>query len=105
LNENRNNRRHPIIADIIYHGEGMQQNGRTSDLSEGGLFIDTMNPLPEGSEVAFRFMLPGDPTGKPVMGKGVVTWGQPTVGMGIRFTLLAVGDRERIVSYLATHQA
>lgn len=61
-----------------------------------------MNPVPEGTTVTFKFLLPGDPTAKPITGQGVVTWGQPTVGMGIRFTLLGVGDRERIIAYLAT---
>lgn len=100
--EQRSKKRHPVIADIEYIGDGARQSGRTSDLSEGGLFIDTINPITEGSTVTFRFLLPGDPTGKPITGQGVVTWGQPTVGMGIRFTLLGVGDRERIVGFLAT---
>jgi hypothetical protein len=98
--DKRLNKRHPLVAEIDYLGEGMRQRGRISDLSQGGLFIDTINPLDRGCPVSFTFLLPGDTSGKPIAGEGVVAWQQPMLGMGIRFISLAEGDLDRILRFL-----
>jgi uncharacterized protein (TIGR02266 family) len=97
--ENRDHRRHPLIADVEYQSEGMTQRGRMSDLSVGGIFIDTMNPFDVGTLVHFSFVLPG--TADRIDGSGVVAWNQPMVGMGVRFNSLDSGLRQAIERYLA----
>ena len=54
-----------------------------SDLSAGGAFVDTVNPLDVGAELRYRFFLPG--ADSPVEGSARVAWQQPMVGMGIEF--------------------
>jgi uncharacterized protein (TIGR02266 family) len=39
--------------------EGMRETGITSNLSEGGLFIATLDPLPIGTVLTVSFSLPG----------------------------------------------
>ncbi len=100
--DNRQDTRHPFVAEVDYVGGGIRQRGRTSDLSQGGIFIDTINPMDEGCLVSFRFLLPGDPSGEPITGEGVVAWKQPMMGMGVRFTRISDRDRERVLQFLNT---
>ncbi len=97
--EQRKHRRTPLIADVEFHSEGMSQQGRISDLSVGGIFIDTLNPLDIGTVVHFTFVLPG--TTDRIDGEGVVAWNQPMVGMGVRFNSLNIGLQQVIERYLA----
>jgi Tfp pilus assembly protein PilZ len=77
--------RHPIIIEIHYQSDSPVLRARLADLSEGGMFVDTVNPLPVGTEVKFRFRLPSKAEDPPLVGIGRVAWLQPTVGMGIEF--------------------
>jgi uncharacterized protein (TIGR02266 family) len=92
--------RYPLIADIQYESNSPVLNARVSDISLGGLFIDTVNALELGSKVRFSLVLPRELSADPVEGEGVVTWSQLTVGMGIRFTRMARSDWEKIKSYV-----
>ncbi len=98
--DQREHHRTPLIADVEYHTEGMSQRGRISDLSVGGVFIDTLNPLDIGTVVHFTFVLPG--TTDRIDGEGVVAWNQPMVGMGIRFNSLNTELQQVIERYLAS---
>jgi len=89
------------FIDVIYEQEGLQFEGRISDLSEGGFFIDTINPVPEGSIITFRFNLPGGGNEGLLAGEGRVAWQHPLQGMGIRFTRLSDEDRVRLESFLS----
>ena len=73
---------------------------RLEDLGEGGAFVDTSIPIPEGSEIEFRLQLPQEK--EPLVGKALVRWLQPTVGMGIEFQGLSDADRERIKFFVAS---
>jgi uncharacterized protein (TIGR02266 family) len=94
--DQRVHQRHAVITEVRYAADGVSHWGRLSDLSLGGVFIDTINPLEMGVSLTFEFVLPGDSSGKPISGEGVVAWHQPMMGMGIRFTRLTPEDQERI---------
>jgi hypothetical protein len=83
--ERRKYPRHPIVIEIHYQSDSPVICARLADLSEGGMFVDTVNPLPPGTEVKFRFRLPSKADEPPLVGIGRVAWNQPTVGMGIEF--------------------
>ncbi len=89
------------ITEVSYEHLGMHFQGRISDLSQGGFFIDTINPLAEDSIISFQFNLPGDNMGVPISGEGRVAWQRPMEGMGIRFTRLSVVSQERLISFLS----
>ena len=99
--EKRQGPRSSAIADVSFDHKGMHFQGRINDLSLGGMYIDTINPLPEGSSISFQFALPGDVSESPISGLGQVVWMVHMQGMGIGFTQLSDDDRERLRAYLS----
>jgi uncharacterized protein (TIGR02266 family) len=99
--EKRQGSRSFAITDVTFDHKGMRYQGRINDISQGGLYIDTINPLPEGSSVCFQFKLPGDESGDPVSGEGRVVWMVHMQGMGIRITRLSDEDQARLKTYLS----
>ena len=79
--------------------------GFSSDISEGGLFVATVNLQPLGSPVEVAFALP---TGEQVVAKGRVRWlreasvsdnsFQP--GMGIQFEVLPDEARDAVLRFI-----
>ena len=75
----------------------------TQDLSSGGLFISTPDPVPPGSEVTLSIKLPD---GEHLSLKGVVRWTKDEgrddskAGMGIEFVDLTEDDRKKIGQHL-----
>lgn len=88
-------------VEVTYEHEGLRFDGRISDLSIGGLFIDTLNPLPVGSIITFRFCITGRGGETAVLGEGVVAWESRFQGMGIRFTWISEEDRNKLAEYLS----
>lgn len=103
MSSDADNRRHgrlSLIAEIQYQSDSPMLTARISDISLGGLFIDTVNALELGRTVKFRLKLPEDQAREPITGEGIVTWRQETVGMGIKFTRMSREDWERIKAYI-----
>ena len=98
--EKRQGSRSFAIADVTFDHQGMHFHGRINDMAQGGLYIDTINPLPEGSSITFQFRLPGDESGSPISGEGRVVWTAHMQGMGICFTRLSDEDQNRLKAYL-----
>ena len=71
----------------------------STNLSKGGMFVETEEPLPVGTEVAMRFAVPGEPAIDVI---GVVAWvqmwktEQQPRGMGVRFDHLEARHGEAI---------
>jgi uncharacterized protein (TIGR02266 family) len=99
--EKRQGPRSIAFAEVAFDHKGMRFHGRINDLSPGGLYIDTINPLPEGSSISFQFSLPGAGSESPISGEGQVVWMAHMQGMGIRFTRLSDDDRARLKAYLS----
>ena len=100
VEEKRDGKRHVAITELAFEHNGLQFQGRISDLSEGGFFIDCLNPLREGSLISFRFSLPGDKSRIPITGEGRVAWVLPLQGMGIHITRLSAMDQTRLKSFV-----
>lgn len=103
MDQGRERRRHPrrpIIIEIHYQSDSPVLLARLADLSEGGMFVDTVNPLPAGTEVKFRFRLSPQAAEPPLVGIGRVAWNQATVGMGIEFARFGADGWERLRSFL-----
>ena len=99
--EKRQGPRSFAFAEVAFDHNGMRYHGRINDLSSGGLYIDTINPLPEGSSVSFQFNLPGDESEHLLSGEGQVVWMAHMQGMGISFARLSDDDRDRLRAYLS----
>ena len=89
--ERRNSVRTQLVVRIDYSTVDELFSEFTSDINDGGLFIETENPQPTGTEVCLRFNLPGKPDSVATAGRVVRVHsggneGPP--GMGIEFDSL-----------------
>ena len=99
--EKRKQKRCDLMSEIKYSCNSPTLSARISDISAGGLFIDTVNALELGAKVKFSLTLLCGEAEETIEGEGVVTWRQETVGMGLRFTRMSRGDWEKIRKYVA----
>ena len=106
--ERRIQERVQLEVDIGLHSATQFYAGLSNDISEGGLFVSTVRPLPVGSEMTISFVLPG---GHTVTTRGRVAWlstprdDESTPGMGVRFERLEpdprMGSRMAALRYVA----
>jgi uncharacterized protein (TIGR02266 family) len=101
--ERRIQERVELEVDIGLHSATQFYTGLSNDISEGGLFISTVRPLPVGSELMISFVLPG---GHAVTTRGRVAWlstprdDESRPGMGVRFVRLEPEHRAAIDKFL-----
>jgi PilZ domain len=81
--ERRSAPRHAMVlaAEVIELPRGTKLNARTADISKTGCYIDTLNPIPQGSEVRLRFTHGAET----FVAKGRVVYVSYGLGMGIAF--------------------
>ncbi len=86
------------IKSEVHSPEGITFSS-TVDLSQGGIFISTPEPINNGSVVDLSVYIPGE---EPVSVKGIVRWTRENestkqrAGMGIEFTGLDAKQREAL---------
>jgi type IV pilus assembly protein PilZ len=78
----------PLAIEVAYRTAGAFLVSYSSNLSKGGIFLDTPTPVPEGTELTLRFTIPPSEV---IEVRGRVKWvrsasvdGQPA-GMGVEF--------------------
>ncbi len=86
--DRRSSQRAQLIVRVEYSTVDELFSEFTSDINDGGLFIETDSPQPLGTEVSMRFSLPGQPeavitTGRVVRVSQVGDEGP--AGMGVEF--------------------
>ena len=70
--------------------------GRSTDLSEGGCYVDTLNPFPTGSMVQV-VMAQGE---RKFAAKACVAFSQPGMGMGLAFMEMDSAEREALHAWI-----
>lgn len=98
--EKRKNTRVPILTQVEAQGDKNATLGRASDLSLGGLLIDTPDTLTEGATVLVRFFVPPERT--PIETAGRVVRVEPGKSMGIAFLGLPENHKQKILEYVRT---
>jgi uncharacterized protein (TIGR02266 family) len=102
----RRHRRVGVSIDVDYSAGDDVFVEKSVNLSMGGMFISTGNPLPAGTAVSLRFTIPD---AEPIEVRGEVTWvqsldpdGPPDQhpGMGIRFDDLSQKDARTLRTFL-----
>ncbi len=93
INERRKIKREPIILDVLWEGSGGKHEARTSDISMGGCFIDTIGQVAVGETITFKLCLP---TGEWIELQGEVRYELPRFGFGVRFDSLSVENQRRL---------
>lgn len=90
--------------------EGQRFESRAGGIGGGGLFIESLAPLPMGTKLAMEFSLPEKPA-EWLPAKGVVAWVCPKAdqytfspGMGVRFTEVTPEIRDRILELVKAAQ-
>ena len=90
IQNRRRFRRETLRVEVKYAWNGGMRHEYATTLGAGGLFIETDEPLPEGSPLVLAFQLPGSEIHHEIA--GVVVWAhEPAVaargscGMGIAF--------------------
>lgn len=85
----------PFDVHVRCWGPGFR--GRLRVLSEGGMFVDTIHPPPDGTEL--EVVIEADPG--PIRACCVSRDYEPGSGMGVEFVRLPEADRARIRELIA----
>ena len=93
LTEKRQTGRAALMLEVKYEGPGVRAETRISDISETGVFIDAMTPIPVGEVLRLTFTLPN---GRLIEVDGRVAHSQPRIGMGVEFINLKPEDAQSI---------
>lgn len=96
-------------ASIDFTSDDNFFNGFSANISDGGLFVATVNLLPLGTEVDLHFTLP---SGERIESKGVVQWVRevndkhPDVfpGMGVQFKDLTDAAQSAITGFVSQRE-
>ena len=88
---------HPPVAFQL--AGGPRVDATCHDISLGGLFIETNQPAPFGSEITVYLTLPGLKT--EVVVKSRVRWTKPT-GMGVQFGMMGARETHALTEMLKT---
>ena len=103
--ERRRSLRAQLIVRVDYSTVDEMFSEFTSDINEGGVFIETDNPQPPGTEVSLHFNLPGSERIVKTTGFVVRTSdgdGFEGCGMGIEFDDLPEDARDHIDQLIRT---
>ncbi|HEY3449876.1 MAG TPA: response regulator [Myxococcales bacterium] len=108
--ERRSAPRVPFHAEVNFRLLGTSEDwtaGGSFDLSETGIYVRTLNPMPASKPVEIRFHLPGDQEWMAV--GGVVVWSNPfsprsvltyPYGMGVTFSDFPVAQWTRVRDFI-----
>lgn len=85
--DRRRSPRFPFIASAQVHTDSMgsQLSARISDISASGCYVDTINPLPDGTSVRVKIF---NET-KSFEAAATVVYSHTHLGMGLRFSEIA----------------
>lgn len=82
--------------EIQFRADAIRAEGFIDDISEAGVWVDTMQPLPVDTDVVFQFYLLDSKPDVPVTGSATVVRSEPTVGMALKFIYLDPEATDRI---------
>jgi len=94
--ERRKSERAPVVVRVDYATVDRFFSDFTRDINEGGMFVETREPLPPGTEVGLQFRLPGSEAPLDLRGTVVHVRETPSRGMGIEFGALDAEARATI---------
>lgn len=86
-----------VSAEVVELKSGTRFSTRTTDLGPGGCFVDTLMPLPIGSDVNIRL----HKDNISIEATGTVTFSQAGLGMGIAFAEMPPERHSAFEAWLA----
>jgi Tfp pilus assembly protein PilZ len=99
----RRHHRVPFSETVVFSLKGQDQRvpGQSTDISLGGMFIETAQPAPFGAEVVVHVHVAGQPSAFAL--PGVVRWVRGD-GMGVQFRMLGARETHTITELVAAGQ-
>ena len=99
MTEHRQHPRKPLKLSVSF-GQigGGRVEGSCRDISLGGMFIETPDPMPYGAEVLVYVSLPGLHAETAV--KSIVRWTQRGTGMGVQFGTMGARETHALIELL-----
>ncbi len=94
--ERRIHKRVPFIKEVEVVDVGMR---RCTDLSIGGLYLDTVMSLPTGTLVRLRFKI-NDADEQPMEIEARVLYSQDHIGAGLSFLNLSKENQEKLQKFV-----
>ncbi|MDF1526761.1 MAG: TIGR02266 family protein [bacterium] len=96
-----------ISLEITYESGDDFVSSFLSDISGGGVFIGTTNPLGVNTRLKVCFHVPG--ISESLLATGTVAWVRDPVssdkpGMGVRFDEMEPGDQEKLDRFFSEHE-
>jgi c-di-GMP-binding flagellar brake protein YcgR len=103
--EKRRYDRAAIRVDVRVKVEGGFKHYASIDLSAGGIFLLSKEPMEEESELEMEIFIPS--VNLPVKAKGEVVWNQrqESSGFAVKFTKITEGSRKLIDWMIKNHRA
>jgi hypothetical protein len=95
--ERRRYERSRLIIDVFFDGADLTGVASSTDISPGGLYMNTQAELPEGAVLTLRIPFEG----RDVVCNGEVVYSNPGRGVGVNFQGLSDEDRAHIERALA----
>jgi len=93
MSDKRQYPRVPVFLDVIWEGAGGKSEARTSDLSLGGCFIDTIGQVAVGEMISFKLR---PPSGEWIELQGEVTYELARFGFGVSFKDLSEESQKQV---------
>lgn len=97
--EHRKDMRVPIRLEVEWAGWSSRCPDVTSDVSLGGCYVESLNPVKVGQILNLSLSLPSNKT---LQFRGEVRYHQPTIGFGLKFLHLSESEQatlEALISY------
>ncbi len=91
--ERRQHGRVPLILSVVWEGAAGKYEARTSDVSVGGCFVDSIGKVAVGEIISFRLQIPA---GEWLEVQGEVKYPLPPTGFGVRFINLSDADKTQL---------
>jgi hypothetical protein len=101
----RRHSRIPFSEPVVFARKGQPDQrtaGQATDISLGGMFIETTEPAPFGSDIVVHVHVPGEPSAYAL--PAVVRWVR-NGGMGVQFGLLGAKETYTITEMVHAHDA
>lgn len=86
-----------LAAEVVELPRGARLLARTSDISRTGCYIDTLNPVPKGSQIRVRFTH----NNEPFEALGSVVYVSPSLGMGVVFVHVTPDELAKLLRWLS----
>jgi hypothetical protein len=101
--EHRRHHRVPFTEAVVFLRKGGAEHttGQSTDISLGGMFVQTAAPAPFGAAIEIHLHVPGEPSAFVL--PAVVRW-TGGGGMGVQFGLLGARETHAITELVAEHE-